>query len=237
MNVALIGLGKMGSALEPVLAESGHSVLARIGREGDEYGRPLAEVLHAARPDVALEFTAPSAARKNLEILIEHGTPVVCGTTGWDFAPVQRLADELGTPTMIAANFSIGIAVMKAMIAQAAKRLAMFEAFEPGIVERHHRAKKDRPSGTARMLSAELSLHGGWSDPQVVALRQGGQPGEHTVFFEGGFECLTVTHQVRDRSVFAQGAVRAAEWLCREQPRGSVTFEEFMERSELCVPG
>jgi 4-hydroxy-tetrahydrodipicolinate reductase len=129
------------------------------------------------------------------------------------------------------------MAVMKSLIVQAAKRLAPFEAFEPGIVERHHRAKKDKPSGTARMLAAELAQHGGWDSPQVVALRQGSQPGEHTVFFEGSFECLTVTHQVRDRSVFAQGAVRAAEWLCRERPRGPVTFEEFMERSELCVHG
>ncbi|HRX86141.1 MAG TPA: dihydrodipicolinate reductase C-terminal domain-containing protein [Phycisphaerae bacterium] len=236
MDVALIGAGKMGRAIETVLADAGHRVVARLTSRGSEFGRSLADSLVAAQPDVALEFTTPTSAAANLETLIQHGTPVVCGTTGWDTAPTVRLANATGTPVMIAANFSIGMAVMKALVAQAARRLAPFDAFEPAIVERHHRAKQDRPSGTARMLAAALAEHGNWPDLQVVGLRQGNQPGEHAVYFDGASECLTVTHQVRDRNVFALGAVRAAEWLCRERPQGFVTFEDFLERAELCVP-
>jgi 4-hydroxy-tetrahydrodipicolinate reductase len=87
------------------------------------------------------------------------------------------------------------------------------------------------------MLGKVMAEHGIGQTPQIVALRQGGQPGEHTVYFEGACESLTIAHQVRDRSVFALGAVRAAEWLVRERPRGFVTFDQFMERNEVCVPG
>lgn len=236
MDVALIGMGKMGRATEAILDDAGHRVVARITSRGSEYGSGLGETMQAAQPDVALEFTTPTAAPRNVETLLRAGVPVVCGTTGWDPRLAVGLAEQTGTPLLVAANFSIGMAVMKGLIAQAARRLAAFEVFEPGIIERHHRSKKDRPSGSARALAGVLE-EGGWQNPQVVSLRQGSQPGEHTVCFEGSAECLTVTHAVRDRSVFALGAVRAAEWLVRERPQGLVTFEDFLERAESCVAG
>ena len=235
MNVAIVGLGKMGRAVESVLADSGHRVVARFGAGGCEFGRSLADGLDAAKPDVAIEFTRPDAAAENLSAIVSCGTPVVCGTTGWDTAPIVRLADDLGVPVMIAPNFSIGVAMMRQVVARIAQGLASFDTYQPGIFERHHAAKLDKPSGTARMLATEIAQQTGVTDVPIAALRQGAQPGEHTVYFEGLFECLSITHQVRDRKVFALGAVRAAEWLVRERPRGAVTFTEFMERTESCV--
>lgn len=234
MRAALIGYGRMGRAIDAVLVELGHQVVLRVGRCGDAQGRPLRAALAAEKPDVAFEFTAPAAAGANLETLLAAGTPTVCGTTGWDAAPTARLADATGTPALFAANFAIGIAVMKRLVAEAADQLRPFGDFTPAIVERHHSAKKDAPSGTAKLLARTLA-DGGWPEVAVVSLRQGGQPGEHTLYFEGAGECLTITHQARSRSVFALGAVRAAEWLVGTRPKGCVTFADFLERTGSCA--
>lgn len=232
MNAIVVGTGKMGTHVERLLAEAGHRVVARVSRQGDGSGRTLGDALAASKPDVAIEFTAPTSAAANLTTLVRANVPTVSGTTGWDTAPVAALANEMGTPVLVAANFSIGVAVMKSAVRQIARLLQPFADFEPGIVERHHNQKKDAPSGTARMLAEQIAANSGGREVPVTALRQGSQPGEHTVFFEGALECLTITHQVRCRSVFALGAVRAAEWLAREKPRGWVTFEQFLERTE-----
>ncbi len=108
--------------------------------------------------------------------------------------------------------------------------LAAFPEFEPGVFERHHSAKKDAPSGTAKLLaSAVEAARPGRAKVPVVALRQGGQPGEHTLFFDGESESLEIAHRARSRAIFAAGAVAAAEWLLASGRTGSVTFEEFLD--------
>ncbi len=178
---------------------------------------------------MAVEFSTPDAARRNVEALIEVSVPVVCGTTGWPTDGVAELAADRGVGVLVAANFSIGVAALRLALAHAAALLRTFAEFEPGILERHHAAKRDAPSGTARAL-AETLAECGYRDVPIAVLRQGGQPGEHTVVFEGAHESLSIHHQVRSRSVFAAGAVRAAEWLVQQRPSGLVTFEQVLER-------
>jgi 4-hydroxy-tetrahydrodipicolinate reductase len=233
MKAAIIGYGRMGRAVEAVLTEAGHEAVLRFGAEGDGGGRSLAEALAKAKPDVAIEFTVPSVARRNVETLIATGTPTVCGTTGWDAAGIAEFATEKRVAVLIAPNFSIGVAVMRRAVAQAAAVLRAFGEFEVGLVERHHSAKVDAPSGTARMLADDLK-RAAYADVPVVSLRQGGQPGEHTVIFDGPYESLSIQHQARSRGVFASGAVRAAEWLVAERPVGLVTFEQVLERTPSC---
>jgi 4-hydroxy-tetrahydrodipicolinate reductase len=131
---------------------------------------------------------------------------------------------------MVAPNFSIGVAMLRRLVAQAAALLTPFPEFEPAIIERHHSAKKDAPSGTATMLARVVREHRGDGEVPVAAVRQGGQPGEHTVIFDGAAESLTIAHQARSRLIFATGAVRAAEWIVQERPHGLVTFDTFLER-------
>lgn len=222
LRAAFVGHGQMGAAVAAVWQERGHEASVVLTR-GDS--------LDAARGvDVAFEFTLPDAAAGNVEALLRHGLPTVCGTTGWDPAPMRDLADELEVPLLVAPNFSIGIAVLRAAVAEAAGRLAPFAGFETGIVERHHSRKVDSPSGTARMLAETVRDVVG-AEPPVVALRQGGQPGEHRVIFEGADETLELLHRARSRRVFAAGAVAAAEWLVAAEVRGAVTFEQFLEAS------
>lgn len=219
LRAIFVGCGAMGRAVEEAWVARGHEVARRVGR-----GEPIGE-----GADVAFEFTRPDQAPARVAELIEAGLPTVCGTTGWDPAAARELAAGRGVPLLVAANFSIGIAVLRRLVADAATALAPFEEFEPGLVERHHNRKRDAPSGTAKLLAAAIAeAHG--AEPPVISLRQGGQPGEHVVIFEGADESLELVHRARSRRAFANGAVAAGEWLAAERPAGPVTFEEFLAR-------
>lgn len=222
LAAAFVGPGKMGRAVAEAWRERGHRVAVEIGRGGD---------LAAARDaEVAFEFTRPEAAAENVARLVDLGVPTVCGTTGWDPAAARQRAAVAGVPLLVAPNFSIGVAVLRAAVAAAARRLAGLEDFQAGLVERHHAKKLDSPSGTAKLLAAVVAEATG-AEPPVVALRHGGQPGEHRVIFEGADEEVELLHRARSRRAFALGAALAGEWLATERPPGPITFDDFLERS------
>ncbi|MFI5197146.1 MAG: 4-hydroxy-tetrahydrodipicolinate reductase [Thermoanaerobaculia bacterium] len=221
MRALLVGYGKMGKAIEAALVQRGHDVAERFGRretflEGEE-----------GRCDVAFEFTAPDAAPRVVPLLLSKKIPVVSGTTGWDIAPAMQIAREHGVPFLHSSNFSLGVAALRRAVVAAAAALAPFPEFEPGILERHHFAKKDAPSGTAKSLASALEGASGRAGTSIVSLRQGGVPGEHSVFFEGKDETVELVHRARSRAIFAQGAVRAAEWMLATGRRGPLSFDEF----------
>ncbi len=238
MRALLVGYGKMGKAVEAVLLERGHDVAGRID-EGDRPGDLFesesgarARASASSRPaaaEIAFEFTTPASAEELVSFLLSRHLPVVSGTTGWDVAPALRMAREQQTPFLHSPNFSIGVAVMKRLALRAAELLAPFPGFEPGILERHHSAKKDAPSGTAKLLAAAVESSRPGATVPVVALRQGGQPGEHVLFFEGADETLEIAHRARSRAIFAAGAVAAAEWLLSSGRQGPATFDEFLD--------
>jgi len=220
VRALLVGNGKMGKAIETVLSARGHVIAGKID-EGDRPG-DLAV-------DVAFEFTTPASAEGLVCSLLSKRTPVISGTTGWDTAGAANLAREQKVPFLHSPNFSIGVAVMKRLAAQAAALFSPFSSFEPGILERHHAAKKDAPSGTAKLLASAVDTARRSAPVPVVALRQGGQPGEHILFFEGESECLELVHRARSRAIFAAGAVAAAEWLLASGRLGPVSFDEFLD--------
>ena len=225
MKALIVGPGKMGRAIEAVLVQRGHGVRSRIGRRDD------LEALEPDVVDVAFEFTAPEAAPKTVAALLMHRVPVVSGTTGWDVGTARRLAEERKVPFLHSPNFSIGVAALRraAMVLGAA--LARIPEFEPAIVERHHAAKRDAPSGTAKAIAEAVGVgRPAGEEIPVVSLRHGGQPGEHALIFEGPDESIELVHRARSRSVFALGAVQAAEWLLKSGLAGPVTFDDFLDR-------
>jgi 4-hydroxy-tetrahydrodipicolinate reductase len=244
MRALLVGYGKMGMAIEAVLVARGHSVTGKFGRreiclEGKEGKSDLwgaASDGAAQAADIAFEFTAPDAAPRAVPLLLSKKIPVLSGTTGWDIAPTVRQAREQEVPFLHSSNFSIGVAALRCAVAAAASALAAFPEFEPGIVERHHSKKKDAPSGTAKVLASTLEEASGRAGVPIASLRQGGVPGEHLVFFEGDDETLELVHRARSRAIFAQGAVRAADWMLKSGRRGPLTFDDFfaaMTQSDL----
>jgi 4-hydroxy-tetrahydrodipicolinate reductase len=190
-------------------------------------GDALTEADRAA--DVAFEFTEPSAAEGCVTGLLALGVPVVSGTTGWNPSAARRLSGERGVAFLHSANFSLGIAAARRAVAVVSRLLAPFPAYEPGMVERHHAAKKDAPSGTAKLLAAEVAAQRGRAEVPIVSLRHGGQPGEHAVIFEGPDESLEIVHRARSRALFAAGAVAAAEWMVAARPAGPVSFDDFLD--------
>jgi 4-hydroxy-tetrahydrodipicolinate reductase len=232
MRALIVGYGKMGKAIEAELKRRGHTIVGEFGgrEEGDKQFIPSSSS-DLPSCDIAFEFTAPEGAPRLVPLLLSKRIPVLSGTTGWDTSEAARRATELSVPFLHSANFSLGVAATRRAAAALGAALAPFREFHPGIVERHHSAKRDAPSGTAKALAADVAHASGRRDVPVVSLRQGGVPGEHALYFEGEDETVELVHRARSRAIFAQGAVRAAEWMLASGRKGPLSFDEFFSEA------
>jgi 4-hydroxy-tetrahydrodipicolinate reductase len=246
--VAVIGAaGRMGRALVRAVAESGQARLcAAIERPGSPElgadagtlaGLPPLGVALAAQPpgpqaaDVWIDFSAPAASVANAPAAAAAGVALVVGTTG--LGPAEREAMAAAArhiPLVLAPNTSVGVTVLLQIVGQVARALG--PGYDLEIVETHHRAKRDAPSGTALRLaealaeatgrdlghSARYARQGdigprGDEEIGIQTLRGGDVIGDHTVHFLGPGERIELTHRASSRDTFARGAVRAALWL------------------------
>jgi 4-hydroxy-tetrahydrodipicolinate reductase len=207
-RIALIGMGKMGHALDALAPERECEVVARID-VGDEISGAS---LNGA--EVAIEFTTPESAVGNIASLVDAGCPVVVGTTGWyaQLPVASRLVEEKGGALVWAPNFSIGVNLFHEMVSRAAAVMKGAPGFDVHLVETHHAAKKDAPSGTAGSLAKAASTSLGREIP-ITSVRTGFVPGTHELLFDAPFETIRIEHVARDRRVFAEGALAAARWL------------------------
>jgi 4-hydroxy-tetrahydrodipicolinate reductase len=207
-RLAIVGMGKMGRAVEQLARERGFEVVARLGK-GDAVSR--ASLKDA---EVAVEFTSPRSALANIKGAIEAGCPIVVGTTGWyeSRANVDALATEMKAALLVAPNFSPGIAAFGEIVKAAARILKTMPGFDAHIIETHHAAKQDAPSGTAKSIEESTAAVWGANIP-VTSVRVGSVPGTHEIVFDAPFEQIRLVHTARDRRVFAEGALHAARWL------------------------
>jgi 4-hydroxy-tetrahydrodipicolinate reductase len=131
---------------------------------------------------------------------------------------------------LAASNFSIGLHIFRTAVARAASGFAAQDGVGAWIHEAHHIAKKDAPSGTALTLKDSIVTAGYTRPIDVSSTRAGSIPGTHTVGFDGPSETVTLTHTVRDRAVFARGALEVARWLVGK--RGWFTMDDFLEHRQ-----
>jgi 4-hydroxy-tetrahydrodipicolinate reductase len=222
------------AALAAALEGPGHP---RLGEELAPGVRVTDDPVAAlARSDVAIAFAPPAAALELLRAAADRGVPCAVGTTGFaaaERAEIEKLAQR--TPVVLAPNFSVAVNVLLHLTRSAAALLG--PGFDVEIVELHHSAKVDAPSGTALALAAAAAEgqagdrpaqsvlaregHTGPRPPQAIgiqALRGGDSPGEHTVYFVGAGERLELVHRASTRDHFARGALRAALWLRGRRP-------------------
>ena len=208
----------MGYEVEAVLKERGHDALPV--HRGESFPRDC---------PVGIDFTRAEAVEANVDGALAAGARYVIGTTGWQdrLDAVRRLVTEKGGGLVWAANFSLGVNLFYRIVRDAAVLLAPFPDYDPYVLERHHRQKKDAPSGTARALAEilagaglrrgqpEMNLQGALAEGRfhVSALRAGGIVGDHTVGFDAGGDEILLEHRARTRRGFAAGAVLAAEWI------------------------
>jgi len=246
----------MGERVRSALAEAGDAELvsALEGAGHPALGRELADgvVVTAdpraafARADAVIDFSVPAASLAALRAAAERGTAYVCGTTG--FAPAERaeiatLAKRL--PLVLAPNFSVAVNVLTHLVGEAARLLG--PGFDAEIVELHHAAKRDAPSGTAlRLAAAVASARGqdleaalvvtregetGVRPPGAIgvqSLRGGDNPGEHTVLLVGRGERLELVHRAATRDHFAAGALHAVRWA-HGRPPGLYGMEDVLD--------
>lgn len=223
--LALIGMGKMGHALAQLAPERGFRVVAELDHE------------HAVTKDalngaaVAIEFTMPAAAAANALACAAAGCPVVVGTTGWyeRLPMVRQEVERLGGALLTAPNFSVGVAIFDRIVAEAARLFADQPFFDAHLIETHHSAKKDAPSGTGASLARTAEAASGRPMP-ITSVRVGSVPGTHEVVFDGAFEQVRLVHEARDRRVFAEGALAAARWLSAGR-KGVFTMQDVLGTS------
>jgi len=214
LRLLVIGTGRMGGLVVTLAGSHGFDVVATVGSAVNTGGTGITPDL-CRDVDVAIEFTRPDAAAANLAALIDCGVHTVIGTTGWA-AGADALRDRArarGVGIVAAANFSIGAHVLDAVGERAAALLQGAGGYGAFIHEQHHAAKRDAPSGTALMLRDGV-LRGGWRDTiDISSARAGHIPGTHTIGFDGVAETISLTHVVRDRATFAEGALVAARFV------------------------
>ena len=216
MNIALLGYGKMGKAIEALLSEYGHSCFGRYTSENP------ATVEALSQADVAIEFSTPEQCAKNIALCFEANVPVVVGTTAW-YGQYDEVISKMKSDSAIlsATNFSIGVQITFHINKELARVMSKFPEYTASIEEIHHTAKLDKPSGTAITLAEGIleKLREGKrgedipSELNISSLRLPDVPGTHTVRYTSEIDTIELKHEAHNRKGFAAGAIRAAEFL------------------------
>lgn len=223
VNLLLLGKGKTGALVAETAAQRGHMVSA-VDSSGNRDGQALTpDSLRLV--DVVIDFTTPESVIHNITAVAHAKKNMVVGTTGWyqHREKVRELVEASGIGFVFGSNFSVGVNVFFG-IAQAASA-ALKLGYEVKLVERHHTAKKDAPSGTARTIADTLQAGGSLAQPpEITSIREGDTVGTHVMIFDSPHDTMMLVHDAKDRRGFAEGAIRAAEWV-----KGKSGFYEFKD--------
>jgi len=231
MKIALLGYGKMGKIIEQVALQRGHDIVLKVDEHTKTYDISLA--------DAAIDFSVPSAAIANISNCLQHGIPVVSGTTGWlsDYKTVANLCKEKKGAFIYASNFSLGVNIFFELNKNLAKMMKHLSQYNVKMEEIHHTQKLDAPSGTAITLAQDIIEHSNYknwkldSDPNhntisINSKRIENVPGTHTVNYNSNVDNITIKHTAHNRDGFALGAVIAAEWL--QNKTGVFTMKDVL---------
>ncbi|MHA6280030.1 4-hydroxy-tetrahydrodipicolinate reductase [Salinimicrobium sp. CAU 1759] len=217
MKIALLGYGKMGKTIERLAVDRGHEIVLRI--TGDIEDTDLQQA------DVAIDFSVPDAAFKNITTCFENQIPVVSGTTGWlkRYDEAVNLCKQKDAAFIYASNFSLGVNLFFELNKQLSQLMNKFKEYKVSLEEIHHTQKLDAPSGTAITLAEQIienSSKKGWklegaeeNEIPVTAKRIENVPGTHTISYDSDVDTIKIEHIAHSRDGFALGAIIAAEWL------------------------
>jgi 4-hydroxy-tetrahydrodipicolinate reductase len=238
MNIALIGYGKMGKAIEEIAISRGHSVVVKFNSQN-----PL-ESSQLRTTDVAIEFSQPDLALKHIKLCADGQIPIVVGTTAWEehLAEIINHIDKREASLIYSSNFSIGVNLFFEMNKYLARLMNDKTDYVASITEIHHAQKIDAPSGTAVTLAKDLiSNHPtylSWkltgqsqnmekSDLPISAIREENVPGTHIISYTSEIDTLTIEHKAHNRKGFALGAIIAAEFIHKK--KGVYTMSDILK--------
>jgi 4-hydroxy-tetrahydrodipicolinate reductase len=224
MNILTLGRGKTGSLVADVARQRGHTVEVTGAADNASCAALTAEKLREV--DVVIDFTAPACVVGHIEACVAAGKNMVVGTTGWhgEADRIRKLVESHATGFVYAANFSVGVNLFLDVARAAAA--ALRHDYSGQIFERHHVHKKDAPSGTAIAIQRVIGEAGGQKKDhlEITSFREGDVVGLHEVVLESTADRIYLCHDAKSRQGFADGAVRAAEWLA-----GKKGFYEFKD--------
>ena len=223
MNLLILGRGKTGSLVAEVASERKHQVRIAGSKENQTCAALTPEKLRDI--GTVLDFTAPHCVLANIEASVRAGKNMVVGTTGWhgELERVRQLVEQHGTGFLYTANFSIGVNLFFETVRAAAT--ALRHGYSGQIFERHHAHKKDAPSGTALGIQRAIREASGRNENlEITSFREGDVVGLHEVVLESANDRIYLCHDAKSRRGFAEGAVRAAEWLA-----GKKGFYDFRD--------
>lgn len=217
MNIALLGYGKMGKTIEQIALERGHVILSKVNSASDNY--------NFKNCHVAIDFSLPEAAVKNITTALDHGVPVISGTTGW-LDQYHHVADHCKAKNgafLYASNFSLGVNIFFEINSMLARLIGNQEGYHVTLEEIHHTQKLDAPSGTAISIAEQIiakSNYDSWTlenakshQIPITSKRIGAVPGTHIVTYNSEVDTIQISHEAHNRTGFALGAVIAAEWI------------------------
>jgi 4-hydroxy-tetrahydrodipicolinate reductase len=227
MTILILGRGKTGSLVAEVASERKHEIRVIGSNENAACAALTPEKLREV--DAVIDFTAPRCVVAHIEACVKAGKNMVVGTTGWyeEIDRVRVLVEQHGTGFVYSPNFSVGVNLFLDVARAAA--MALRHDYFGQIFERHHVQKKDAPSGTAialQQVMREASSHGPrqYDDLEITSFREGDVVGLHEVVLESSADRIYLCHDAKSRRGFAEGAVRAAEWLAGR--RGFYDFKD-----------
>jgi 4-hydroxy-tetrahydrodipicolinate reductase len=235
-RLAIVGYGKMGRMIEQFAPEYGFSVALKL----DEFNNANFEGVTASNfqgIDVAIDFSIPSAVRRNVEAIAALGVSLVVGTTGWldHQAAIEQVVETSGIGLVWSPNYSVGVNAFFRLVREAARLLESQPAYEAWAWEIHHSAKKDAPSGTLLKLVDEMKRAGYARPIDVSSSRAGAHPGTHEIGFDSSADTIVLRHTARSREGFARGALQAAQWIIGK--RGFYEFGEIIFEPRMDTDG
>lgn len=236
MNIALIGYGKMGKAIEEIAIQRNHTTSLKIDINNIE--NLTKENLEQC--DVAIEFTGPHSAVDNILKCLDAGIPVVSGSTGWleQWPVIKNKCEALNGTLLYASNFSVGVNVFFELNKKLAQLMGRLNGYGVSMEEIHHTQKKDAPSGTAITLAEqilqEIPRKTKWvndvtdneNDLSIISKRVDPAPGTHSIKYSSAIDDIEIIHTAHNRTGFATGAVLAAEFIVGK--KGIFTMKDVL---------
>ena len=230
MKIALLGYGKMGKTIENLALEKGHSIVYKSTSTSEEGNFEEAEL--------AIEFSSPEAAVKNISKALKANIPVVSGSTGWleKYDEMVSLCKSRNGSFIYASNFSVGVNLFFKINEYVAKLMAPHKEYDVSVEEIHHLQKKDAPSGTAISIAEGILKHNDKKDWKletdqrdllnIIAIREEDVKGTHIVHYTSSVDTISLKHEAHSREGFAKGAILAGEWLMGK--KGVFTMKDVL---------
>ena len=236
MNIALIGYGKMGKEIEQIALSRKHKIVLTV----DAHNASTFSLNDLKKADVAIEFSTPESAIRNIYKCFDANIPVIVGTTGWlaKLNEIKEVCSSKNQTLFYASNYSIGVNLLFKLNKYFATLMNSYPGYDLEIEEIHHVHKLDSPSGTAISLATQaieqIERKEKWvnvpseniNELQIISKRIDEVPGTHTVRYNSTVDEISITHIAHNRKGFALGAVIAAEWI--QGKKGVFTMEDMM---------